>query len=236
MKVTGKSKSVGFTLIELLIVIAIIAVVSAMSFAILPKIMRRAKGSEAMQNMRQISPLLMSYAGDHQMKLPPAKGTVTLADGTTSELQWNVTCLTLLFPDTDVATLMTPNWWKTNNKTIMKNPLYKASTAFKPGFAFNLMLPGNIATAKGEPVPATPETVEIPFAALSEPSRIPLVVSCTEYTYKYNTAAEIAGFKNGALKELAVDEKIPVLFADGHTETMTPTEYVNRKLYELPRP
>ncbi len=229
MKITGKPKSTGFTLVELLVVIVIIVVIAAMSFAILPKMMRKAKGSEAMQNMRQIAPLLMIHAGDHQMKLPPAKGDVTLADGTTEELQWNETCLILLFPNDDLETLRSANWWK-NNKTILKNPLYKASTALRPGFAFNLKLPENIADD------ADPLTTSVPLAAIPEQNRTPLIAPCDDYIYRYSTAGEIAGFKNGALKELAVEDKIPVLFVDGHTETMTPTEYTTRKLHEQPRP
>lgn len=235
MNVTGKPKSAGFTLVELLVVICIIAVLAAMAFTILPKTMRKARGSEAMQNMRQIGPLLMTYAGDHQMKLPPAKGEVTLSDGSKPILQWNITCLTLLFPDTDVAKFNDPNWWKAN-KTIMKNPLFKTSTALNPGFAFNIMLPGNIAKAKGETPPADAEVVEIPLAAIPDPTRTPLIAPCNTYTYTFNTPASVTQFKSGALKDLAVEEKIPVLFADGHTETMTPAEYVNvRKLHELPR-
>jgi prepilin-type N-terminal cleavage/methylation domain-containing protein len=236
MNVSGKPKSAGFTLIEVLVVITIIAIIAALSFSMLPKIMRRAKGAEVMQNMRQIAPMFMAYAGDHASKLPPANGPVTLPDGTTQTLQWNVTCLTLLYPDTAVATFSAGNWWR-DNKTILKNPLFKTSTALNPGYGFNLKLPQNIATAKGDPAISDAEalTTQIPIAAITEPNRAPLIAPCNVYTYKYEDAATVTSFKTGVLKDLTVDDKIPVLFVDGHSENMTPTEYVNRKLFELPR-
>ncbi len=233
MKLTRKPKIDGFTLVELLVVIAIIAVLAALSFTVGPKMLKKAKATEAMQNLRQLGPLLSTIAADHEMKLPAALGPVTQPDGTTPTLQWNEVCLAMLFPDAKPADLTSKVWWD-KNQTLLKNPLFKASTPLNPGYALNEMIAENLAAAKG-PLPSHDDllAISVPLAALSEPSRTPLVAPCDNYFYRYD-AAEIAGFKSGTLKELMTDGKVPVLFVDGHTETITPDEYLQRKLFEVP--
>jgi prepilin-type N-terminal cleavage/methylation domain-containing protein/prepilin-type processing-associated H-X9-DG protein len=237
MKFHNKQKKSGFTLVELLVVIVIIAALAAVSFTVGPKMMAKAKATESMQNIRQFGPLLASYAADHSMKLPAAKGPYLLEDGTSPDLQWNEVCLVMSYPQTDPSDFKTKDWWK-NNKTFVRNPLLKESAGWEPlipGYALNQMIPENLAIASGNPVPSQNELLasSVPLAVLSEPSRTPLIAPCDNYFYRYD-AAEINGFKTGALKDLLTEGKVPVLFVDGHLETISPTEYQERQLDRIP--
>ncbi|MES2923360.1 MAG: type II secretion system protein [Verrucomicrobiota bacterium] len=239
MKLTRKPKNVGFTLVELLVVIVIIAALAALSFTVGPKMLKKAKATEAMQNLRQLGPLLTTIATDHEMKLPAILGPVTQPDGTTKDLQWNEVCLATLYPDTKLEDFKTKEWWN-KKKVFLRNPMFletakpRGWTPLNPGYAFNEMIAENLAAAKGA-VPAHPELVAInvPLAALADPGRTPLIAPCDNYFYRYD-AGEINGFKGGALKDLLSDGKIPVLFVDGHIEVMTPDDYLTRKLSEIP--
>lgn len=236
MNVTGKPKSAGFTLVELLVVIAIVATLAAVSLAVIPKMLKKGKATESLQNLRQIGALLNTYATDHQSQLPPINGEVTLVDGTKKTLQWNVTCLTQLYPDMEVAKFEDATWWKAQ-KTILKNPLFKGSVPLKPGYAMNLMLPGNIAEVADEPRPSEADALQatVALASIREPERTPLCMPFNDYIYSLDKAEAAEAYKTAPLNEMTVDDKVPVLFFDGHVDSLTPAEYVSRKLYEFPR-
>lgn len=182
MKANKKLESNGFTLVELLVVVAIIATLAALSLTMGPRMMGAARASESMQNLRQIGPLLATYATEHDMKLPAAKGPVALNDGTTADLQWHETCLRLLFPETPPAEFKTAAWWK-NHKTILRNPLFKENATprgwspLNPGYALNEMIPENLALASTGVIPAHAELlmIRVPLAALGDPGRTPLI-------------------------------------------------------------
>jgi len=237
---TSRRGRSGFTLVELLVVVVIIAALAALAFTMGPRMMTRAKASESMQNIRQIGPLLSTYAADHGMKLPAAKAQVTQLDGTTTDLQWNEVCLALLFPETPPADFKTKDWWK-NNKALLRNPLLKETAAaggwapLNPGYAMNEMIAENLALAIGAVTPSHNDllAISVPFAALADPVRTALIAPFNHFTYRYD-AAEVSGFKTEPLHGLLVEERVPVLFVDGHIETMSPNEYVARKLYLVP--
>ncbi len=235
MKLTRKPNRVGFTLVELLVVIAIIAALAALSFTVGPKMLRKAKATEAMQNMRQLGPVITTYATDHEMKLPAAKGPAVQSDGVAANLQWNQVCLAMLFPDTKPTDLNSKVWWD-KNKTMFKNPLFKASTFLNPGYGMNQMIPENIATAAGGAVPALDVLLatQVPLAAVSEPHRTPLIAPFNNYYFRFD-AAELRGFKTPPLSNLLSDDKMPILFLDGHVESLTPSEYTSRQLSEMPK-
>jgi prepilin-type N-terminal cleavage/methylation domain-containing protein/prepilin-type processing-associated H-X9-DG protein len=240
MKFHRNPKNSGFTLVELLVVIVIVGALAALSLTVGPKMMAKAKATESMQNIRQIGPLLVNYAADHSMVLPAINGPVTREDGTTADTQWNEICLAMLFPETNPDEFKTQEWWK-NNKTFLRNPLFKETSTprgwepLNPGYALNEMIAENLALATGNPVPGHEEllAMKVPLAALAEPNRTPLIAPFDNYYYRYDEA-EAAGFTSGALKDLMTEGKVPVLFVDGHLETMSPTEYVERKLYLVP--
>ncbi len=234
------TKKSGFTLVELLVVIVIVAALAALSFTVGPKMLAKGKATEAMQNMRQLGPLLATYATDHEMRLPPARAATTLPDGTTANVQWNEACLALLFPDVDPAEFKKKTWWA-KNKTFIRNPLFKETakprgwTPLNPGYALNQMIAENLALASTGVVPSQNEllTIAVPLASLADPSRTPLIAPCDNYFYRYDEP-ELNLFKSGTLKDFLTDGKVPVLFVDGHIEQVSPSDYLERKLFLVP--
>lgn len=61
---------IGFTLIELLVVIAIIAILAAMLLPALAAAKARAKATQCLSNLRQLSIAAQLYTNDHDQKLP----------------------------------------------------------------------------------------------------------------------------------------------------------------------
>ncbi len=234
------TKKDGFTLVELLVVIVIIAILAALSFTVGPRMMIRAKANAAMQNLRQLGPLISAYASDHEMKLPPAKAPTTQPDGTNVDVQWNEICLALLYPDTSPAEFKTKVWWE-NNKVILNNPLFKKTATprgwspLNSGYAINEMIPENLALASTGTVPAHTEllVISVPLAAIADPGRTPLIAPCDNFFFRYDET-QLAEFKSGTLKDFLSDGKVPVLFVDGHIESISPSEYLARKLFLLP--
>jgi prepilin-type N-terminal cleavage/methylation domain-containing protein/prepilin-type processing-associated H-X9-DG protein len=230
----------GFTLVELLVVITIIAVLAALSVGAVTKMLAKAKATKEAENLRQMGPMFTIYASGNNMTLPPCKVSVDNEDGTSVEMHWHETLLTLLFPDTDPAKFKTKAWWD-GNDTFIRNPLFEETatprgwTPLNPGYGMNEMIAENLALASTGVVPPRAElhVTKTPLAALAEPGRTPLIAPCDNYFFRYDPA-EIAGFKSGTLKDFLFEGKFPVLFVDGHVETVTPSEYLARKLYLLP--
>ncbi len=65
-----RARRSGFTLIEILVVMAIIAVIAALSSAVWQRSQRVAKAAACMQNLRQIGAGLAQYLGDHDGAFP----------------------------------------------------------------------------------------------------------------------------------------------------------------------
>jgi prepilin-type processing-associated H-X9-DG protein len=197
----------------------------------------KAKATKMAENLRQMGPMFTIYASGNNMTLPPCKGSI---DGSATEMQWHETLLTLLLPDVDPAKFKTKAWWDGNDNFI-RNPLFKENASprgwapLNPGFGMNEMIPENLALASGAAAPsrAQLQATKTPLAALAEPARTPLIAPCDNYFFRYDPA-EIAGFKSGTLKDFLFDGKFPVMFVDGHVETVTPTDYITRKLYLVP--
>ncbi len=235
-----KPNSRGFTLVELLVVIAIIAVLAAVAFSLGPKMLRKAKATEAMQNLRQIGPVLSTYASEHNNKLPPIRAEVKFPDGSTGEQYWHEACLALMYPNTALSEFKSQVWWD-NNKTIFRNPLLKKNSKPRgfsptsPGFGMNEMIAENIAISTTGSAPGHLQNiaVSVPLAAIPDPGRTPIVAPSDTYYYRYDDA-QISQFQRGTLKELSTDGKVPILFLDGHAEAMTPKEYRARNLSKIP--
>ena len=231
MKLRRLSKGAGFTLVELLVVVVIIAALAAVAIAMSQRMMNKAKANLAVQNIRQIAPIMTTYASDNQMKLPPVHGPTKLPDGTQPILQWSETCLAVLFPNTELTEFKKKTWWDTN-KTPVRNPMFRDKDGWSPqnpGFAMNAKLAENIATSRDAPVPSDPLAVSIPLATIDEPARAPLIAPNTTFTYVYDSG-EAAKFDKDPASTLLSAGQVPILFVDGHVESMTPREYSVKKL------
>ncbi len=225
----------GFTLVELLVVIVIIATLAGISGAVFTKMSAKGKETVALQNLREIAPLFAIHAAENQQKLPAIKAEVTLADGTKQTLQWTEVILALINPDVDPQRFKKKAWWE-DNKPKLRNPNFKTWSPDRPGYGMNAMIAINIQQAKEDPDTSDPRALSVPLASISEPGRTPLIAPATEIDYRYSSGSEITTFVGGKAKDLAPGGKIPVVFVDGHVETMLPKEYVSRGLSKQPLP
>ena len=225
--------SAGFTLVELLVVIAIIGTLAALAFTMGPKMMKRGAAAKATQNMRQIGSLLMGYATDHSGVLPTARPDIVDANGkaVASDTHWHQALLLQVYSDLDVKGLDL-KWYNATNP-FMRNPMCTKTSkpygydSWNPGYAINLSIGKNLKLNKSDswdPGAGGPQTTGAPLHAIPEPGKTPIVVPRGDWHY------EAANLLTSDFKAFLVDGKFPVLFVDGHVETMTPNEYA------LPRP
>lgn len=61
----------GFTLVELLVVIGIIAVLTAILFPVVAGARGKARQTQCLSNVRQITQAMLVYAAEHENRLPP---------------------------------------------------------------------------------------------------------------------------------------------------------------------
>jgi prepilin-type N-terminal cleavage/methylation domain-containing protein/prepilin-type processing-associated H-X9-DG protein len=228
-------RSSGFTLVELLVVVVIIAALAALGFTMGPKMMKRGHAAKSVQNMRQIGSVMGMYMVDSSNRLPPAKQVIKNPSGGTSDVHWHQVLLAQIYTDVDTAKFGERAWWE-STQPFLKNPLMTSSTkplAFAPwfpGYSYNMginyKVTGSYDWAAAE---GAPQTIGIPVSKIPDPSRTPLVGTRANWHYsgKELTTAEV--------KPFLVDGKLPILFVDGHVETMTQQEYLTRKLEDMPR-
>lgn len=221
----------GFTLVELLVVIAIIGTLAALAFAMGPKMMKRGAAAKSTQNIRQIGTLIMGYTGDSAGKLPPMRGEVQDASGKWVETHWHQALLLQAYPDVPLASM--DDKWYESVKPFMRNPLCtktskpSAFANWNPGYAMNRQIASNLKLNVSEswtPGENGPQTTQVPLFAIPDPSLTPIVAPRGDWHY---VASDL---QSPDLKGFLVEGKMPVLFIDGHVETMTPNDYA------LPRP
>lgn len=67
----------GFTLVEMLVVIAIIALLASLVVPSVGNALMSARRTQCMSNMRQIGQAVLTYAAEHQGRLPPTRHTAS---------------------------------------------------------------------------------------------------------------------------------------------------------------
>lgn len=219
-------KTAGFTLVELLVVIVIVATLAAISFSVATRMKKKGESAKSIQNMRQIGSMMGVYSADNSMKLP---ALVVPSDppGTTDEVLWHEGLLFLAYPDVDKAKIKWDTLWWNANKPFMRNPLMTTTSKPKPfkpwfnGYSYNYRITANLGGYN--------ESFRPSLASIADPARTPFVVPY------WNTRYSPADVSGTDMKAFLVDNKMSVLFVDGHVENMTPAEYLSRKLDEMPR-
>lgn len=225
-----KPRSRGFTLVELLVVIAIIAVLVSTTAVMAPRIRKKGMQSKSVTNLRQMTTLLTSYANDHSNRMPPP---VTPAKESEAEKDtyWYA-YLQQEISNKELPSLVKDDWWK-QNQTIFQNPLHpkKDLKYASVGYAMNTALAGNIAAARDEELdPADSKFTPVNLATIREPERIPIVMP--HWSWGYTCDPREAADKR--FKPYTVTDRLPVLFLDGHIDSMTPKEYAKKKLNLAP--
>lgn len=227
----------GFTMVELLVVIVIIAVLAAISITVSSKMKARGESMKVIANMRQVGSLLMGFAVDNSSKLPAPKGTVVDASGNATEgLYWHQAIVSQMYADLDPARLKDNKWWEQTNP-ILHNP--KCTKLSKPypvahwnqGYAMNWRIAKNLGKDSGDWTPGSGGAAEygVPLGSVSDVARIPIIAPRANFHYSGSDLSE------PGMKDFLIDGKVPILFVDGHVETIFPKDYMARKLDDLPR-
>ncbi len=227
----------AFTLVELLVVIVIIGALAAVAFSVGPKMMTRGDAAKSVQNMRQIGALLGTYAADNSLKLPAPRGDVPNGKGGFAQLHWHEALMYLVYPDLEEKNLHDDKWW-VNNRPFLRNPLCDAKakpnafTWWNPGYAMNRMIVENLGKSSGDwnPGKGGPQTYAIPLNMVPDGSRTPIIAPRGDWHFTYDTTE----IKETGLQAFLVDKDMPILFIDGHVETIALKEYTRRELYKMP--
>ena len=230
----GIRKHPAFTLVELLVVIVIVVTLAAVGFTLSQRMMKKGSAAKAVMNMRQIGSVMGLHVAETAGYLPNAKVKIENPNGSKSNLHWHQALMTYIYPNEDTWRFDDRKWWALN-KPIFHNPQLtdKTTPAFAPwypGFAFNMQINRNLtgSYAWGDEV-GLPGMRGISINGITEPQKTPLIAPGAVWYY---SSADLVKPDN---KLFLVDGKLPILFVDGHVETMKPQEYVARKLDDMPK-
>ncbi len=113
----SRTSAEGFTLIELLVVIAIISILAALLTPALQKARDSARGTQCMNNLRQVAFALQMYAGDNSDTFPLFAEYA--ADGITM-LQWQQVILDKYLNDPSGAA----SWTAPTASVVLRSPLH----------------------------------------------------------------------------------------------------------------
>jgi prepilin-type N-terminal cleavage/methylation domain-containing protein/prepilin-type processing-associated H-X9-DG protein len=220
----------GFTLVELLVVIVIIAALAAITFSLATKMRKKGEAAKSIQNIRQIGALIATFSADNSMSLPAAELEVSDGSGgTTAGIKWHQAIILDLYPDEKLETIRWDHDWWQKQRPVVTNPLMpdEKLRAWFPGYAMNLQIPVNLYGWGGD-WKSGPKGRNVPLSMIDNPARTPLVSPHTNWFFA------AGDFNKLKLEPFLSDGKVPLLFVDGHVETISPTEFVDRKLKDFP--
>ncbi|MEX1116639.1 MAG: hypothetical protein WEB53_15445 [Akkermansiaceae bacterium] len=211
---------------------------AAFIFVMLPKMKRKADAATSVANLRQIGALVAMRAVDNNNQLPAPRADVPDGRGGFTQLHWHETFMSDLYPTTELKEFKAIQWWETN-KPFLRNPLLRRDAKpfgwdwWNPGYAMNISISHNLGKSSGDwsAGKGGPQAYGIPLGSIPEPARTPLIAPRGNWWFTFSEAE----LKEPALLELLVDGKLPIMFVDGHVETMTPKEFTTRRLREMPR-
>lgn len=228
-----KTRTRGFTLVEILVVIAILAVLAGTTAIMAPKILKKGKQAESIENMKQMTTLMMSHANDNNNRLPAPMTPAADNEEGGRDAYWHAVLQHEVSGET-IDRYLTDRWWK-ENKSIFINPLHpkKDIKAKSVGYAMNAALGTNIALTRGEQLSIEESKVTgINTNTIREPERSPIVVPHWDWFYVLDSSES----NSKKFEPYIINDRIPVLFLDGHIETMTLKEYTKRDLNKMPKP
>ena len=228
-----KTRNRGFTLVEILVVIAILAVLAGATAFMAPKILRKGRQAGAIENMKEMTTLMVSHANDNGNRLPAPMTPASENENGGRDAYWYAV-LQHEVSGEQLDDYLTDRWWK-ENKSIFINPLHpkKDLKAKSVGYAMNAALGTNIALTRGEELGIEEsKTTGINLNTVREPERSPVVIPHWDWFYTMDSG------ESGSKKfdPYIINDRIPVLFLDGHIETITLKEYKKRELDKMPKP
>ncbi len=223
----------GFTLIELLVVISIVAVLSTLAAVMAPKILKKGAQARSVTSMKQMASSLQLYANDNSNRLP-APMTPSTESEAKEETYW-FTYLEQQTSNKDLESLLKDDYWKQNKDNTFVNPMLpkKSLKHDSVGYAMNGALATNVALARGEELdPELKLSTPVNLLTIPDQARTPIIRP--HWTWAYTGEKKEASDKK--LLPFLAGGTLPVLFLDGHVETMSPLAYASKELHLRPKP
>ena len=246
-KTTAKT---GFTLVELLVVIAIIAVLAVVGFSVAPKMMKKAKQTRSMGNMRQVAIMMNAYAAENGGKLPAPREDNSGNNGSTpnpdrpSNWHWHQAIIEEAYPDVPIWKIVGDReWWKEADPIVL-NPQFKDNDAFQPwypGYAMNFGIAANVLKTGGWFAQSRHRTH---LSSIPDPALTPLIVPHWDWhTSNFLSGTALTSDKRS--DDFLIDGKLNITFVDGHSELirfadsngtrLANSEYTERDLHKMPK-
>ncbi|MFA6960478.1 MAG: DUF1559 domain-containing protein [Opitutaceae bacterium] len=223
----------AFTLIELLAVIAIVAVLVALSFVVVGKVGSIRQRTTCANNMRQIALAMLTYAGEHKGKLPePVDLSATEATGKTWDAKIRpyldvaindagvaMSPVATLRCETDPRPLIVDSAAKQWARSYVV-PRYPGASSWSSGLGVFGTDNGVYTSRRMSEIGSPPKALLlIELSTTNTGSEIP--------NYQYKSAYAVVDYTGGTASKIDGSyyhgNSMNYAFADGHVESLPPT-------------